>query len=66
MGRGNGTFNPYTPDSGARPPALTGRERELAHLHSIITQLNAGGTEQHALITGLRGLRSYCTSVVTG
>jgi hypothetical protein len=56
MGRGNGTFNPYTPDSGARPPALTGRERELAHLQSIITQLNAGGTEQHVLITGLRGV----------
>jgi len=56
MGRGNGTFNPYTPDSGARPPALTGRERELAHLQSIVTQLNGGGTEQHVLITGLRGV----------
>jgi len=56
MGRGSGTFNPYTPDSGARPPALTGRERELAHLQSIITQLRAGGTEQHVLITGLRGV----------
>lgn len=37
MGRGNGTYNPYTPDSGARPPALTGRERELAHMRSIAT-----------------------------
>jgi AAA ATPase domain len=56
VGRGNGTYNPYTPDSGARPPALTGRERELAHLRSIITQLTAGGTEKHVLITGLRGV----------
>jgi len=56
MGRGSGTYNPYTPDSGARPPALTGRERELAHLQSIIVQLSAGGTEQHVLITGLRGV----------
>ena len=56
MGRGNGTFNPYTPDSGARPPALTGREPQLTHLQSIITQLSAGGTEKHVLITGLRGV----------
>jgi hypothetical protein len=56
MGRGSGTYNPYTPDSGARPPALTGRERELAHLQSIIAQLSAGGTEKHVLITGLRGV----------
>ncbi len=56
MGRGTGTYNPYTPDSGARPPALAGRGRELAHLRSIITQLSAGGTEQHVLITGLHGV----------
>jgi hypothetical protein len=56
MGRGSGTHNPYTPDSGVRPPALTGRERELDHLKSIVTQLRAGGTEQHVLITGLRGV----------
>lgn len=49
-------FNPYTPDAGARPPALVGRDRELEHLQSIITQLEAGGTERHLLITGLRGV----------
>ena len=49
-------FNPYTPDAGARPPALVGRDRELDHLQSIITQLGAGGTERHLLITGLRGV----------
>jgi hypothetical protein len=56
MPRSASTHNPYTPDSGARPPALTGRERELAHLKSIITQLSAGGTEKHVLVTGLRGV----------
>jgi hypothetical protein len=56
MNRGANTFNPYTPDAGARPPALVGRDRELGHLQSIITQLSAGGTERHLLVTGLRGV----------
>ena len=56
MGRGATKFNPYTPDAGARPPALVGRDRELEHLQSIITQLSAGGSERHLLITGLRGV----------
>lgn len=56
MGRGAHTYNPYTPDAGVRPPALVGRDRQLEHLQSIITQLDAGGTERHLLITGLRGV----------
>jgi hypothetical protein len=56
MGRGTQGYNPYTPDAGGRPPALVGRDRELEHLQSIITQLTAGGTERHLLITGLRGV----------
>jgi hypothetical protein len=56
MGRGTGTYNPYTPDAGARPPVLTGRDAELRHLQSILSQLTAGGTEKHVLITGLRGV----------
>lgn len=56
MGRGTGTYNPYTPDSGVRPPALTGRDAELARLASVVSQLTAGGTERHVLITGLRGV----------
>ncbi|MFL5818412.1 MAG: AAA family ATPase [Conexibacter sp.] len=54
--RRRGTHNPYTPDAGARPPMLAGRDAELAQLGSIVTQLAAGGTEQHVLITGLRGV----------
>jgi AAA ATPase domain len=54
--RRRGTHNPYTPDAGARPPLLAGREAELRQLRSIVSQLVAGGTEQHVLITGLRGV----------
>jgi hypothetical protein len=56
MARGPDTRNPYTPDSGVKPPALTGRDRELEHLRSIITQVGKGGTERHVLITGLSDL----------
>ena len=56
MARGAGTYNPYTPDSGVRPPALTGRDAELGTLAGIVSQLSAGGTERHLLITGLRGV----------
>lgn len=56
MARGPSTRNPYTPDSGVKPPALTGRDKELEHLRSIITQVGQGGTERHVLITGLRGV----------
>ena len=56
MGRGPGTRNPYTPDSGAQPPALTGRELELEHFREIVTQVSLGGTEKHLLMTGLRGV----------
>lgn len=55
-GHGTGRYNPYTPDSGVRPPALTGRDSELARLTSVVSQLTAGGTERHVLITGLRGV----------
>ncbi|MGN6189513.1 MAG: ATP-binding protein, partial [Conexibacter sp.] len=54
--RRRGSHNPYTPDAGARPPLLAGREPELEQLRSIVAQLAAGGTEQHVLITGLRGV----------
>jgi hypothetical protein len=56
MPRGPRTRNPYTPDSGTRPPALTGRDAELEHFRSIVEQVSQGGTERHVLITGLRGV----------
>lgn len=56
ISRASQSYNPYTPDAGARPPALVGRDSQLEHLQSIVTQLTAGGTERHLLITGLRGV----------
>src|SRR5262249_50906639 len=38
------------------PPALTGREREIKHTHSLIDNLSAGGFENHMLISGVRGV----------
>jgi len=48
--------NPYTPDMGARPPFLAGRDPEIARFGEIIRQLEAGGTHKHLVLTGLRGV----------
>jgi len=56
MPRGLDTRNPYTPDMGARPPFLAGRETELRHFKEMIGQLDAGGTQKHLILTGLRGV----------
>ncbi|HKZ13038.1 MAG TPA: ATP-binding protein [Solirubrobacterales bacterium] len=48
--------NPYTPNAGARPPALVGRDEEMAAFVVLLTRLLNGHTEQSMLITGLRGV----------
>jgi hypothetical protein len=48
--------NPYTPNAGARPPALVGRNEELEAFAVLLTRLLNGHTEQSMLITGLRGV----------
>jgi len=48
--------NPYTPNAGARPPALVGRDRELESFEVLLDRLRRGHTEQSMLITGLRGV----------
>jgi hypothetical protein len=48
--------NPYTPNAGARPPALVGRDRELESFEVLLDRLRHGHTEQSMLITGLRGV----------
>jgi hypothetical protein len=48
--------NPYTPNAGARPPALVGREAELLAFEVLLDRMRAGHTEQSMLITGLRGV----------
>jgi hypothetical protein len=48
--------NPYTPNAGAEPPALAGREDELASFDVLLTRLERGATEQSMIVTGLRGV----------
>jgi hypothetical protein len=48
--------NPYTPNAGARPPALVGRDAQLTAFEVLLDRLRRGHTEQSMLITGLRGV----------
>jgi hypothetical protein len=48
--------NPYTPNAGARPPALVGRDAELEGFEVLLERLRRGYPEQSMLITGLRGV----------
>jgi AAA ATPase domain len=48
--------NPYTPNAGAQPPALVGRDEELQAFQVLLARLLRGHTEQSMLITGLRGV----------
>ena len=48
--------NPYTPNAGAKPPALIGREEELENFEILLDRVRAGRTEQSMIITGLRGV----------
>ncbi len=48
--------NPYTPNAGARPPVLVGRDDQLDSFGLLLERLRRGRTEQSMLITGLRGV----------
>jgi hypothetical protein len=48
--------NPYAPGAGTRPPALTGRDREIDAYEVLIDRLNDGMAGQSMIITGLRGV----------
>lgn len=48
--------NPYTPNAGARPPALVGRDRQIADFELLIARLSRGHTEKSMIIAGLRGV----------
>ena len=48
--------NPYTPNAGARPPALVGRDDLLESFEVLLERLRRGHSEQSMLITGLRGV----------
>lgn len=48
--------NPYTPNAGARPPLLVGRDDQLNTFDVLLSRLEHGYTEQSMIITGLRGV----------
>ncbi|MFD5521066.1 ATP-binding protein [Streptomyces sp. NPDC127066] len=48
--------NPFTPNAGATPPVLVGRDPFLDDYRKHLTRLAAGHTEPSMLITGLRGV----------
>lgn len=48
--------NPYTPNAGATPPLLVGRDDQLASFGLLLARLTRGRTEQSMIITGLRGV----------
>jgi hypothetical protein len=48
--------NPYTPNAGARPPVLVGRDDQLETFELLLGRLADGYAEQSMIITGLRGV----------
>lgn len=48
--------NPYTPNAGAEPEAVVGRDDQLAGFDVLLARLARGRTEKSMIITGLRGV----------
>lgn len=48
--------NPYTPNAGAEPEAVVGRDDQLQSFDVLLRRLTRGKTEQSMIITGLRGV----------
>ena len=48
--------NPYTPNAGAEPQAVVGRDDQLESFTLLLARIEAGRTEQSMIITGLRGV----------
>lgn len=48
--------NPYTPNAGAAPEVIVGRDEQLEAFRSLLGRLSRGRTEQSMIITGLRGV----------
>lgn len=48
--------NPYTPNAGAKPDAVVGRDDQISDFDLLLARLERGRTEQSMIITGLRGV----------
>ena len=49
-------YNPYTPNAGALPPVVAGREQQMKSFEVLLARLSRGRTEKSMVITGLRGV----------
>lgn len=48
--------NPYTPNAGAVPEALIGRESQIGNFHLLLRRLSSGRSDQSMIVRGLRGV----------
>lgn len=48
--------NPYTPNAGAEPQAVVGRDDQLESFDLLLHRLHKGRVEQSMIVTGLRGV----------
>ncbi|WP_312854936.1 ATP-binding protein [Agromyces agglutinans] len=48
--------NPYTPNAGATPEVVVGRDDQLEAFDVLLRRLERGRTEQSMILTGLRGV----------
>lgn len=48
--------NPYTPNAGAAPEAIVGRDDQTKSFEALLHRVARGRTEQSMIITGLRGV----------
>lgn len=48
--------NPYTPNAGAQPQVMLGRDDQLQSFELLLGRLERGRTEQSMIVTGLRGV----------
>lgn len=49
-------LNPYTPNAGARPDVVVGREEQTEAFEVLLKRLERGRTSQSLIVTGLRGV----------
>ncbi|RWZ51052.1 ATP-binding protein [Labedella phragmitis] len=48
--------NPYTPNAGASPEVLVGRQDQTSAFDTLLRRLSRGRSEQSMIVTGLRGV----------
>jgi len=57
--------NPYTPNAGATPPLVVGRDDQLDSFDVLLSRLERGRTEQSMIITGLSNGSTICSRITS-